>query len=105
MENPKTVNSFALGFLVISGIGSILLSIYLMDPSPLVGWILWLGIVTIICAVFASVGAIVFWPLMLLLGKAFERTGNPSSSNTGKEETAGRSLTRRWQGRSLHSRP
>ena len=89
MENPKTVNAFALSFVVVSGIGSVLLSVYLQDPSPLVGWLLWLGIGTVICVIFTSVEAIIFWPLMLLLGKVFARAGTPSHSNPGKEQTEG----------------
>ena len=73
MENPKAVTSSFVALLMGLGILCLGLAVYQWDLYPLVAWGIMLGALGIFSVASLVVNAIFVFPLMLLLGKIFDR--------------------------------
>ena len=73
MENSKAVTSSFFALLIGLGILCLGLAVYQRNLYPLVAWGIMLGALGILSVVVLVVNAIFVFPLMLLLGKIFNR--------------------------------
>jgi len=88
MENPRLVNQFLVGLVVLLGAVSVALSLYLWNASPLVAWILMMAGVALGLAIVTGILAVTVWPLVVLIAIAFDGRGRRRSATTRTAEPA-----------------
>src|SRR5439155_14414197 len=88
MENPRLVNQFLVGLVVLLGAVSVALSLYLWNASPLVAWILMMAGVALGFAIVTGILAVTVWPLVVLIAIAFDGRGRRRSATTRTAEPA-----------------
>jgi len=80
MEDPKIVNSMLLRFAVTIGATLICLFRYERDIGPLVVLGYAVGLFVVFIVMFVLVATVIYWPLMLLVGKLFSSSPKHFSS-------------------------
>jgi hypothetical protein len=86
MENPKQVHSALVGFVVAGSLGFVALSLYLREVWPIAAWGLFLVGSAVVFAIIAVIYGVTVWPLLLLIGRVFDRPSNSAPSAASSAE-------------------
>jgi hypothetical protein len=91
MENPRVVHRFLLGLLVAFTAAAVGASLRYGEVSILLGWAVVVGLFFVACGVGGLVNAVLFAPILWLLGKfASRRSGRERGfSKAGSMEDEG----------------
>jgi hypothetical protein len=74
MTDPRAVTTLGKGFLIASGIACVALAIYFQDFSFVLYWLYFIVIFAIACAAIFLIWSVTIWPLVLLIGRLFQRS-------------------------------
>ena len=80
MENPKQVHAALVGFTIIGSVGFAALSLYLWQVWPIAVWGLFLVGLVVMFAIITVIYGVTVWPLLLLIGRVFDRPSKTDSS-------------------------
>ena len=80
MENPKHVHTALVGLAIMGSLGFAGLSLYLWDIWPIAAWGLFLVGSAAVCAIVTIVYGVTVWPILLLIGRVFDRPSKTPSS-------------------------
>jgi hypothetical protein len=88
MEDPRLVQRAVAGFAVATGVGSLAVSLYSWDVSPLAMWALMMVGAGATFLVITGIFAVTIWPFVLLIAKVFDRreVRKPSGSTLPEGE-------------------
>ena len=90
MEDPRLVHRAVVGFAVATGVGSLAVSLYSWDVSPLAVWALMMVGAGATFLVITGILAVTVWPFVLLIAKVFDGrgVGKPSGARPAEPGTA-----------------
>lgn len=86
MENPKQVHSVLAGFAIVGSLGFVALSLYLWEIWPIAVWGLFLIGSAVVFAIITVIFCVTVWPILLLIGRVFDRPSRTPSSGTPSAE-------------------
>jgi len=88
MENPKVIHRALVTLTLMSGIGAAVLSIYLWNVLPVMTWGLFIVGFAVASVIVAVIYGVTIWPLLLLIGHAFDRHPKTSLATESAEPRA-----------------
>jgi len=86
MENPKVVHQALATVAIMASLASGGLSLYLWDVRPIAIWGFFIAALAVAFMIITVVYSVTVWPLLLLIGRVFDRRSKTTPPTVGSAE-------------------